>query len=250
MKPYTKYPDNFVDVGIDDDGTVYHKDANGKYHNPYGPAKIYPDGSKDYYIHGKLHRTDGPARIKETGEKEYYVNGKELSEEEFNKLCGKKEASLKLSSEEDKYPDNFVDVTMDEDGYIYHKDANGKKHNPYGPAVIYPSGGKDYFIHGVLHRTDGPAVMYSNGYKAYWIHGKLHRTDGPAAIYSDGCKEYYVNGNCLSKQEFNKLQPQLQAEERDRLFESQPNYSKEPMPNINENTGKRYTSLKLTNNGR
>ena len=152
--------------------------------------------------------------------------------------------------QEDKYPDTFVDVTMDNYGTIYHKDANGRYHNPYGPAVIYPSGYKAYYIHGKLHRTDGPAVMYSSGTKAYWVNDKRHRTDSPAVIYPSGDKEYFVNGNSLSKKEFNKLQPQLQAEERDRLFKSQPNYSKEPMPNINENTGKRYTSLKLTNNGR
>ena len=167
------YPDNFVDVGLDDYGNIYHKDANGRYHNPYGPAVIYSDGGKFYYIHGKLHRTDGPA-------------------------------------------------------------------------VIWPDGYKAYYIHGKEHRTDGPAEIYSDGYKAYYVNGERHRTDGPAVIYSNGYAEYWVNGKELSKQEFNALQPQLQAKERDRLFESQPDYSKETMPNINENTGKRYTSLVLT----
>ena len=84
--------------------------------------------------------------------------------------------------EEDKYPDNFVDVTMDKDGTIYHKDANGELHNPYGPAVIH-----------------------SNGTKYYYIHGKCHRTDGPAVIHPSGSKFYWVNDNLLSEEEFNKL---------------------------------------------
>ena len=188
MEQEDKYPDNFVDVGITDYGTIYHKDANGKYHNPYGPAIIWPDGSKIYYIHGKRHRTDGPARIYSDGYAEYYVNGNQLSEEEFNKLYGKKEASLKLSSEEDKYPDTFVDVTIDDAGIVRHNDANGKLHNPYGPAIIWP-----------------------NGTKVYYIHGKLHRTDGPAIIYPNGSKEYWVNGKQLSEKEFNKLYGKKEA---------------------------------------
>ena len=93
----------------------------------------------------------------------------------------KKKASLKLSSN-DQYPDTFVDVTIDDDGYIYHKDANGELHNPYGPAVIWPNGRKEYFIHGKCHRTDGPAVIHPSGSKFYW-----------------------VNDNLLSEEEFNKL---------------------------------------------
>ena len=182
MEQEDKYPDTFVDVGMDEDGYIYHKDANGRYHNPYGPAVMYSNGYKAYYIHGNCHRTDGPAVIHSNGEECYYVNGERLSKKEFNKLYGKKEASLKLSSEEDKYPDNFVDVGITDYGTIYHKDANGRYHNPYGPAV-----------------------MYSNGYKAYYIHDKRHRTDGPAVIYPSGDKAYWVNDKHLSEEEFNKL---------------------------------------------
>ena len=107
--------------------------------------------------------------------------------------------------QEDKYPDNFVDVGIDDCGDIYHKDANGEFHNPYGPAKIYSDGGKKYYIHGKLHRTDGPAIMYPNGSNAYYIHGVLHRTDGPAVIWNDGSKEYWVNDNRLSEEDFNKL---------------------------------------------
>ena len=83
-----QYPDTFVDVGIDNYGRIYHKDAKGRYHNPYGPAVIHSNGTKYYCIHGKLHRTDGPAVIYFDGSTEYYVNDEELSEEEFNKLYG------------------------------------------------------------------------------------------------------------------------------------------------------------------
>ena len=102
--------------------------------------------------------------------------------------------------EDDKYPDNFVDVTMDDCGRIYHKDANGELHNPYGPAVIWNDGSKEYYIHGKCHRTDGPAVIWPDGYTEYYVNGKLHRTDGPARIYSDGSKVYYIHGVKMSKE--------------------------------------------------
>ena len=110
-----------------------------------------------------------------------------------------------IAAELDKYPDNFVDVGMDDYGNIYHRDADGRNHNPYGPALIWPSGTKVYYIHGKCHRTDGPAVIWNDGSKEYYIHGTRHRTDGPAIMYPSGDKEYYVNGNYLSEEEFNKL---------------------------------------------
>ena len=105
----------------------------------------------------------------------------------------------------DQYPDNFVDVGIDEYGLIYHKDAKGEYHNPYGPAVIRSDGYKAYYVHGKLHRTDGPAVIWPDGGKAYWIHGKLHRTDGPAVIWSNGSTAYWVNDKKLTEEEFNRL---------------------------------------------
>ena len=69
MEQEDKYPDTFVDVGMDDTGLIYHKDAKGEYHNPYGPAVIWSNG-----------RTA------------YWVNDKKLTEEEFNRLYGKKKS--------------------------------------------------------------------------------------------------------------------------------------------------------------
>lgn len=40
--------------------TIYHY-KNGKCHNENGPAIIYKDGAKEWYIDGKYHREDGPA---------------------------------------------------------------------------------------------------------------------------------------------------------------------------------------------
>jgi hypothetical protein len=56
---------------------------NGKRHNPNGPAVVYADGSKAYYINGERHNPNGPAVIWASGVKWYYINGEELSEAEF-----------------------------------------------------------------------------------------------------------------------------------------------------------------------
>ena len=39
-----------------------------------------------YYLNGQLHREDGPAVIYTNGTKEWWINNKRLTEEEFNKI--------------------------------------------------------------------------------------------------------------------------------------------------------------------
>ena len=64
---------------------IYHKKNTNIVHNPYGPAIIYANGMKDYWIEGKLHRLDGVARTYANGEGSYYINNKRLSKEDFEK---------------------------------------------------------------------------------------------------------------------------------------------------------------------
>ena len=48
------------------------------------------------------------------------------------------------------------------------------------------------------HREDGPARIFTTGEKEWWINGKLHREDGPAVITLDvHCRfrsRWYYNG--------------------------------------------------------
>ena len=65
-------------------GNIYYcKKDTSIWHNPYGPATIYADGSKSYFINGKIHRLDGPAIILINNQELYYINGKHLSKDEF-----------------------------------------------------------------------------------------------------------------------------------------------------------------------
>ena len=63
-------------------------------------------------------------------------------------------------------------VETDEDGTIIYRNADGERHNPNGPAVVWASGRKSYFISGKRHNPSGAALVYSDGSKYYYINGK------------------------------------------------------------------------------
>lgn len=104
-------------------------------------------------------------------------------------------------------------IVKTDEGHVYHYEK-GILHRPIedGPAVIYPSGRKEWYVNGELvhllsasgdqefykqgrlHREDGPAVICANDTKKWYIDGKLHREDGPAITYPSGHKEYYKQG--------------------------------------------------------
>ena len=56
----------------------------GQLHREDGPAIIYSNGTKRWFINGLRHRDDGPAVETNDGYKEWYINNKQLSENEFN----------------------------------------------------------------------------------------------------------------------------------------------------------------------
>jgi antitoxin component YwqK of YwqJK toxin-antitoxin module len=71
-------------VKVYPNGTKYWY-LNGKLHREDGPAAEWSDGTKWWYLNGELHREDGPAIEWSNGTKYWYLNGECLSEEKFNK---------------------------------------------------------------------------------------------------------------------------------------------------------------------
>ena len=61
---------------IDENGIKRWRNDEGELHRLDGPAIVYADGSKFWYVNGKLHRSDGPAFEGADGHKEWYVNNK------------------------------------------------------------------------------------------------------------------------------------------------------------------------------
>lgn len=49
-------------------------------------VKVYPGGTKIWYLNDQLHREDGPAIECANGTKEWYPNGRLLSEKEFKQI--------------------------------------------------------------------------------------------------------------------------------------------------------------------
>ena len=52
-------------------------------HREDGPAVIWRDGTKFWYMNGKLHRLDGPAVEYADGTCYYWINDQKLTEEEW-----------------------------------------------------------------------------------------------------------------------------------------------------------------------
>ena len=71
--------DKYNDYGY----IIYCKKDTQLIHNPYGPAILWKNGNKFYYINNKRHRLDGPARIYAYGREEYWINNKYLTKEQF-----------------------------------------------------------------------------------------------------------------------------------------------------------------------
>lgn len=67
------------------DVTEYRKNEKYKWHREDGPARIWKDGTKEWWINGQRHREDGPAIIYGDGRMRWYIDYIEYSEEEYKK---------------------------------------------------------------------------------------------------------------------------------------------------------------------
>ena len=56
--------------------TFYYIKGTSMLHREDGPAMIYDNGDKYWYVNGKRHREDGPAVEFHTGSESWYCNGK------------------------------------------------------------------------------------------------------------------------------------------------------------------------------
>lgn len=58
---------------------------NSKIHRIDGPARIWPAGSKEWWVNGKIHRLDGPAVEYSSGERGWYIKGIKYTAEKWAK---------------------------------------------------------------------------------------------------------------------------------------------------------------------
>ena len=71
-------------VRVYPNGTKYWY-LNGKLHREDGPAVEFADGDKFWWLNGKRHREDGPAAEEAHGHKSWYLNDKKVTQEEHKR---------------------------------------------------------------------------------------------------------------------------------------------------------------------
>ena len=77
------------------EGIFYFEKGTTILHREDGPAAVYSNGDKAWYIHGKRHREDGPAVTYYDGRVEWALEGRAYSKEGwFNALS--KENQIKM----------------------------------------------------------------------------------------------------------------------------------------------------------
>ena len=114
-------------------------------HREDGPAIVYANGSKSWYLNGERHREDGPACEGTDSYKAWYLNGKRHREDgpAIEYADGSKEWYL-----------------------------NDKLHREDGPASEWSDGFKAWYLNGKYHREDGPAIEYVDGSKEWYLNDK------------------------------------------------------------------------------
>ena len=100
--------------------------------------------------------------------------------------------------------------TTDLQGTVTWRRRDGVLHRTDGPAVIWLSGGLEWWEDGKRHRSGGPAVTKSDGVE-WWEHGKRHRTDGPAVTTSRGTFEWWLNGELQWWENGERKPPEVEA---------------------------------------
>ncbi len=82
---------NYTEKIITPYGHTCHYNKKGEYHRTDGPAVIWKDGTKIWFVNGKRHREDGPAVEYKNGDKWWYLNGVIHTQVYFLRLTRHKE---------------------------------------------------------------------------------------------------------------------------------------------------------------
>ena len=66
---------------VDNFGAQHWRNSQGQFHRTDGPAVIYLDNTRFWYINGQHHRIDGPAKMYWDGMQHWYVNDQDITNE-------------------------------------------------------------------------------------------------------------------------------------------------------------------------
>ena len=79
-EPHVENSDNITQKIVTPEKTEYRK--GGKLHRNNGPAIIYADGSKEWWLNGERHRKGGPAIVHADGTERYFIHGAQFPKPE------------------------------------------------------------------------------------------------------------------------------------------------------------------------
>ena len=156
------------------------------HHRVDGPAIIWPDGSKEWYLQGDVHRGDGlPAVIRADGLHKWYQKGKlhRVGQPAVTHPTG------------EYYLENY-----DAPHPIAEWWVDGLLHRHDGPATTFLDGSQQWCSNGELHRIGGPAEVFADGAENWCENGRHHRAGAPAVIrtsecaFPDGVEEWWDRG--------------------------------------------------------
>jgi hypothetical protein len=106
-----------------------------------GPAIVYADGEKRWFLNNKRHREDGPAIVRPNGEKCWFLNGE----------CHREDGPAII------YPDGEKQWRL-----------NGKRHREDGPAIVCAGGEKQWWLNGKEVDKQTVELFYMLKYKKLW----------------------------------------------------------------------------------
>jgi len=134
-----------------DEHDVITYTLRGILHRTNGPARVTPNGTKEYYLNGRLHRSGGPAYISAT-KRMWAKNG------ELHRTNGPARIIYSKTGE-------IESKTWYIDGYEHRED--GPAHIDKRPESAHHI----YYLNGLAHRVDGPAYV-SPHRVAYYLEGQ------------------------------------------------------------------------------
>ena len=131
-------------IVVDKAGRRLCLNHNGDPHCEDGPAIVWADGTKEWWVNGVKHRSDGPAVELANGDRHWICDG------EVHRTDGP--AAVYNNGTEKWY-------------------RNGKLHRENGPAIVWANGTKGWYQNGLHHREDGPAVEFPSGMHKWCLNG-------------------------------------------------------------------------------
>ncbi len=235
LETTTKKESHFIIEGDDTKVEVW-RDDDGLLHRDSGPAVIYPDGEKEWYILGKRTRVEKP-----DGTVTESLNFSHDQGPRYDKVTEPDGTVMWFKDNDLHRTDGPAQEELDgttqwwQNGKLHREDGpawekpngnrmwlqNGDLHRIDGPAIEGPGRFMQWWLHGVqhreggpawetlngdlhwlhdgfLHRRDGPASEYADGSRSWYFRDELHRTDGPAVIKANGETEYWMNGQNIT----------------------------------------------------